>query len=69
MKKKKKMVPPKSIAVKAKERNEIYIYIYIYIKSKDKNKHEAIGWERDLRSQGENAINLKMVKMVKRIFK
>ena len=46
-----------------------YIYIYIYIKSKDKNKHEAIGWERDLRSQGENAINLKMVKMVKRIFK
>ena len=45
------------------------IYIYIYIKSKDKNKHEAIGWERDLRSQGENAINLKMVKMVKRIFK
>ena len=61
------MVPPKSIAVKEKERNEIYIYIYI--KSKDKNKHEAIGWERDLRSQGENAINLKMVKMVKRIFK
>ena len=25
---KKKMVPPKSIAVKEKERNEIYIYIY-----------------------------------------
>ena len=23
------MVPPKSIAVKEKERNEIYIYIYI----------------------------------------
>ena len=48
----------------------IYKYIYIFFfKSKDKNKHEAIGWERDLRSQGENAINMNMVKMVKRIFK
>ena len=43
--------------------------IYIFLKeSKDKNKHEAIGWERYLRSQGENAISMEMVKMVKRVF-
>lgn len=44
-------------------------YIYIYFKSKYENKHEAIGWERDLRSQGANAINMDMVKMVKRVLK
>ena len=37
--------------------------------SKDKNKHEAIGWERALRSHEENAINVEMVKMVRRVFK
>ena len=37
--------------------------------SKKKKKHEAIGWERYLRSQGENAINMEMIKMVKRVFK
>ena len=67
---KKKKVPPRSVTVKEKERNEKNIYIFKKKKeSKDKNKHEAIGWERVLRSQGENALNVEMVKMVRRVFK
>ena len=47
---------------------KIYIY-FLKKESKDKNKHEAIGWERALRSHEENAINVEMVKMVRRVFK
>ena len=36
--------------------------------SKKQKRHEAIGWEGDLRSEGENSINMEMVKMVKRVF-